>query len=132
MSSVERAGSVSAAMQPHLPKNSGRMEAEKKRTDHSEEAATESHSSEKATEETGGAGQLQELIDDLGYDTKATKLEFAKDPDLEQIVVRVLDRESGEVIREIPPEEMLQVAKTMRKLAETNDALKGNLVRVVT
>lgn len=121
MSSVSKPGPVGVATQPTLPKGASRVAAEQ-----------ETSTPVKKSEENSGIGNLREFLGDLGYDAKATRLEFAADPVLDRVVVRVLDRESGDVIREIPPEEMLQVAKIMRKLMETNDALKGNLIRVVT
>lgn len=73
-----------------------------------------------------------ELAKALGLDQKSTRLEFNRDEDLDRVIVRVVDRDTDEVLREIPPEEVLRVAKAMRELNESADALKGNLVQVVT
>ncbi|MDP8224538.1 MAG: flagellar protein FlaG [Candidatus Lernaella stagnicola] len=75
---------------------------------------------------------LDDLTQSLGYEVKKTRLQFAEDPDLKRVIVRVLDRDSGEVLLEIPQEEMLKAAKVMKRLNEPNDAFKGLLVKIVT
>lgn len=54
--------------------------------------------------------------------TVSQKLEFSVDKDTDDIVVKVLDKESGDVIRQIPSEELLKIAKAL-------DKLKGLLVK---
>jgi flagellar protein FlaG len=46
----------------------------------------------------------------------AKDLRLTVDRDLDRVVARVVDSESGEVIREVPPEELVQLAKTLRAL----------------
>ncbi|HLS17395.1 MAG TPA: flagellar protein FlaG [Paenalcaligenes sp.] len=41
----------------------------------------------------------------------ATGMQFELDPDLERLVVSIIDKDSGEVLRTIPSETLLQVAK---------------------
>lgn len=44
------------------------------------------------------------------------RLDFSIDQELNRIVVRVIDEASGEVIRQIPAEEILRAAKMIDKL----------------
>lgn len=44
------------------------------------------------------------------------KLNFSIDRETRTVVVRVIDGETGEVIREIPPSEILAIAEEMEKL----------------
>ena len=44
------------------------------------------------------------------------QLNFSQDKDLEQLVVKVMNHDTGEVIRQLPPENMLQMAKRMEEL----------------
>ena len=44
------------------------------------------------------------------------KLEFSVDKDTEVVVVKVVDKETKEVIRQIPSEELLRIAKALDKL----------------
>lgn len=44
------------------------------------------------------------------------KLEFSVDKDTDEFVVKVMDKETGEVIRQIPSEELLKIAKALDKL----------------
>lgn len=43
-------------------------------------------------------------------------LRLRVDRELNRVVAQVLDRGSGEVIRQVPPEELLDLAKSVRKL----------------
>jgi len=41
------------------------------------------------------------------------RLEFSIDPDLDRVVVKVMNAESGEVIRQIPQKEVIELAKSL-------------------
>jgi flagellar protein FlaG len=41
------------------------------------------------------------------------RLEFSIDPDLGRVVVKVMNAESGEVIRQIPQQEVIELAKSL-------------------
>jgi flagellar protein FlaG len=51
-----------------------------------------------------------------------SRLEIEIDPDLHRVVVKILNGESGEIIRQIPAQELLDLAKHL-------DGPKGILVR---
>ena len=51
-----------------------------------------------------------------------SRLEFEIDPDLHKVVIKVFNGESGEIIRQIPAQELLDLAKHL-------DGPKGVLVR---
>jgi flagellar protein FlaG len=42
-----------------------------------------------------------------------SRLEFTVDPDLDRVVVKVMDGESGTVIRQIPQQEVIDLAKRL-------------------
>ena len=44
-------------------------------------------------------------------------LDFEEDDETEELIVKVMNRDSEEMIRQIPPEAMLQVAKRMDEMA---------------
>lgn len=55
--------------------------------------------------------------DDIGESAMPAKdLRLSVDRELDEVVARVVDSESGEVIREVPPEELVKLAKTLRAL----------------
>lgn len=60
--------------------------------------------------------KIKEVSQDGYYSVR-----FEKNDDLEELVVKVVDKESEEVIRQIPPEEILELRETLRDL-------RGNLV----
>jgi len=45
------------------------------------------------------------------------QLDFEIDKTLGKIIVKVINRETGKVIRQIPPEEMLKIAKRMEEMS---------------
>ncbi len=47
------------------------------------------------------------------------QLEFRIDAESGRTLIKVTDRETGEIIREIPSEEMVELGNRLRKLAET-------------
>ena len=44
------------------------------------------------------------------------KLSFNLNRDLDRMIVKVVNRETGEVVRQVPPEEMLEIAKRMEEM----------------
>ncbi len=52
----------------------------------------------------------------------AGNLEFQMDEETDKLVIKIVDSSSGELIRQIPSEEMLEIAKAL-------DRLQGILVR---
>jgi flagellar protein FlaG len=60
------------------------------------------------------------------------KLEFRVDEDSGRTIVTVRDKESGEIIRQIPPEEMIEIGQRLKELAEEllpNTDVSGLLVK---
>lgn len=57
----------------------------------------------------------EELLDKIKGLTEdgMYSVRFEKNKDLDEIVIKVVDRESGEVIRHVPPEELLGVSKKL-------------------
>ena len=45
------------------------------------------------------------------------QLKLSVNRDLEQVVAKIVDRDTGEVVREIPPEEMLEMAKRLEEMS---------------
>jgi flagellar protein FlaG len=60
--------------------------------------------------------QIQALTEDGLYSVR-----FEKDSEIGEMVVKVVDQESGEVIRQIPPEELLDLSRCLSDL-------RGNIV----
>lgn len=65
--------------------------------------------------------QLQNAIDNANSGLKnlqnqSSALEFTVDHDLGRIIVRLVDTRTKEVIRQYPPEEVLEIARQMDKL----------------
>ncbi|MEN8166071.1 MAG: flagellar protein FlaG [Pseudomonadota bacterium] len=73
----------------------------------------------------GAVSQIQDFAQML-----SRELQFDVDEDLGRTVVRVLDKESGDLIRQIPSDEILVLARLMKELREANlDSVDGNSFR---
>jgi flagellar protein FlaG len=65
----------------------------------------------------GGLSDLVNDINDLVYELSATKVTFDVDDATGRHVVRVLNKETGDVIRQLPPEALLNLVARMRQLS---------------
>lgn len=59
------------------------------------------------------------------------KLNFAIDDTTNKVVVRVIDEESGDVIRQVPAAEMLRISAHLKQLREMNDQVMGAVKSVI-
>lgn len=80
-----------------------------------EAAVAEAKPAEKAAEPLVDSVALLDRIKDLTEDG-AYSVRFEKSKDLNDIVVKLVDSESGDVIRQIPPEELLGLTKRLQEL----------------
>jgi flagellar protein FlaG len=56
------------------------------------------------------------------------ELQFDVDEDTDRTVVRVMDKETGELIRQIPSEEILALAKQMQEMRDADlETIDGSL-----
>ena len=60
--------------------------------------------------------EIREAVNDALKDMNIG-LDFKEDEETEELVVKVMNREKDELIRQIPPEAMLQVAKRMEEMS---------------
>lgn len=78
-------------------------------------ASTNSSGTDSATSEQSNSQKLplDKALDEINEQMKAwsTQLQFEVDPDVHQVVVSVVDAQSGDVIRTIPSEAVLKIAK---------------------
>ena len=56
-------------------------------------------------------------INTLVYQLAATKVSFDVDEETGRSVIRVVNKETGELIRQVPPEELLTLVARMRQLS---------------
>lgn len=114
------------------------LEGEKKPDESKDGAivAKKSESSQKNNDQDAGTGLNQEVIDDIKANLEkinqfipiqSTDLVFEFDELGEPPIVKVLDKNSQEVIREIPPKEFREVAKALEDVADKMSNTKGVL-----
>lgn len=91
--------------------------------DVSELPASQTGANARASEaDKPGVGQLQQSLQDInkvlaGF---SISVQFEIDPDYSELIVKVVDQDSGKLIRQIPTEEVVKMSKAM-------DNLKGLL-----
>lgn len=113
-------GSVAGAVALPAVVNPGVPEEEKRASTPVElpkVAVKDVSAAEKERQVKEAAEKINEFIESM-----TTDLSFSVDKDTNMTVVKVLERESGDVIRQIPAEEILEIAKAL-------DALKGLIIR---
>jgi len=65
---------------------------------------------------------LQATIDQVSSQIRETlgiidfRLNFSVDPDTQTVIAKVLDAQTGKIIRQIPPPELLALAKSIREM----------------
>ena len=85
-----------------------------------EEPSKATASSSKNNDETEKQAQeLQERLSSLGQ-LKGWAIHFSLVPEFDRPVIKVIDAESGQVIRQIPSEEILQINKRLQTMAQDN------------
>jgi flagellar protein FlaG len=64
--------------------------------------------------------QIKALTDEGQYSVR-----FEKNDDLDELIVKIVDQKTDEVVRQIPPEELINLSKHLREL-------QGNIVDTVS
>ena len=64
--------------------------------------------------------EIEEVVEDLNEFAQSVQrqLEFSVDDDSGKTIIKVIDAETGETIRDIPPEEILNMQKQLRETSE--------------
>lgn len=96
-------------------------EINKKRKDSADLQAQAAQSPEKS------AVQPEELLNQIKALTENGRyaVQFEKDRDVDELVVKIVDSETHEVIRQIPPKELLELSQYLKDL-------RGNIVNTAT
>ncbi len=78
-------------------------------------AATAAPAADPAPENAGEleriTGEIKKFLEEYG-----SVVSITKDEETRQFVIRVLDKESGKVLRQYPPEELLSVMKRLHEM----------------
>jgi len=75
--------------------------------------------------------EAKEIVVQLKEQTQSVsrQLEFRVDENSGRTLIKVTDRETGELIREIPSEEMVELGQRLRELAETLHSTNQNSLK---
>lgn len=72
----------------------------------------------KATAKTNDLTKASQKVDELFMQYTNRELNFEEDKATGKMVIRILDRDSGEVVRQIPPQQFLDMIASFAKFAE--------------
>jgi flagellar protein FlaG len=69
--------------------------------------------------ETRSAEQIHKDLDVINEQLKSlnTSIQFSIDDKSDEVVVRIVDKESGEVIRQIPPESIVRLRDSLKDMS---------------
>ena len=73
---------------------------------------------------------VEKAIEDINANSKLRmrNLELSINDELNRTVIKVIDSETGELIRQIPSEKVLQLAEKLKESGEPNDAVVSGLL----
>lgn len=115
---IQATGGVPAALQQRTAVTSG---GTAKPAAPAAPAATDSKSAVKAASKEDAQSELREVKQAVSDINKAMQfmsreLEFSVDTDSERTVVKVIDQQTREVIRQMPTKEALEIGKALEKV----------------
>jgi len=119
---------IASIANPGMQKNDGLISSEKVLvTGVTKQEITNTEMPEKAVKSLTPAEEEEQLKDAADKTNQFVKnisqqLEFSVDKETGKTIVKVIDRQTDEVIRQIPPKEMLEIAKAL-------DTLQGLIIR---
>lgn len=81
-------------------------------------------SSDKSNNKKIDAGQIDKAVADINkaMQSHSQDLRFSVDTDSKRVVVKIIDQQTNQVLRQIPTEEALEISKSL-------DKLKGVLIK---
>ena len=79
-----------------------------------EVAKTENKPADQPSVQEQTVQRIRKAIEE--FQGRATDLEFRIDDQTDQVIVRVVNKASGKVIRQIPPEELIEMSKRLADL----------------
>lgn len=59
---------------------------------------------------------MEEIAESLDIDLTSASISFSKDKDTNLLVIKIIDNETKEVIRQVPPEELVRLKKRLMDL----------------
>lgn len=76
------------------------------------------------------AAQVQEAVEQINNAVKEKRndVEFAIDDDSGRVVVKLIDRQTQEILKQFPSEEVLQMSKALGETIKKLGSLKGLIV----
>ena len=128
--SIQSIGNASMSMQAMSAAPARDAQAARNQTDSATSVETrpenvqQTGNAQEQTQRVPSAGELQKALEEVekAVAPMAQSLQFSLDKDSGKTVVKVMDTDTNEVIRQIPSEEVLAISKAV-------DKLKGLLIK---
>jgi len=71
-----------------------------------------------------------ERANKIGQNLKR-RLNFSIDEATDRVVVKIIDEDTGEIVRQVPPQEMLRIAAHLKRLQDMNDKVLSAVKSVI-
>ena len=122
--SIQSIGNASASMQAMAAAPARTQSESAAKVETRPENVQQAGNAQEQTQRVPSAGELQKALEEVekAVAPMAQSLQFSLDKDSGRTVVKVMDTDTNEVIRQIPTEEVLAISKAV-------DKLKGLLIK---
>lgn len=71
---------------------------------------------EENTEESISANKQKIIADSIGIELSSASITFTKDKATDEVIIKIIDNETKEVIKQIPPEEIMKLKRFLTEL----------------
>lgn len=122
MSSIEQAGTSTINYRSALAENNIKVRQD------TDASGVVSVKNETQQQETVGISNIEQALDVINNAVSIRSLTFSQDELSGKDIVTVLDSSTKEVIRQIPSEEVVQIARQVKRLQEEMNQAVGVLV----
>lgn len=109
---------VTAASLKDTTQNGNRIQPQKERISVAAQEAVSTQNRLATSEVNASPERIKEATNQIKHYIQlfTSELDFSVDEETERLVVKLLDKSTGEILRQIPPEEILHIAKMLDKL----------------
>ncbi len=71
---------------------------------------------EEDTDESISTSKQKIIADSIGIRLSSASITFTKDKDTDEVIIKIIDNETKEVIKQIPPEEIMKLKRFLTEL----------------
>jgi len=134
MNSTQHSAGVSGFVREATPVSPAKVDDKSAKLEKADEKAVSVNEKTESDDKKALSEKVDQAVTSLNSSIQSVQrnLQFSVDKDLDQIVINVTDKETDEVVRQIPSEEVLDLARNLQDLVENrNNGSKGSAEGVI-